>query len=140
MQIYAIFSFSRYNLYKSIWAPLSLMHQQNLDVYINKIDVGECIGSSNHERGILGVWKKFHLCVIFSILHSNWNHCWLQILPCLYPKEFDVEYHIKYIGSIVNSMYNGSWISGVWKICSFICHSLHSPLKLKSLLRTTCGV
>ena len=32
MLIYAFFPFSRYNLYNSIWAPLSFMHQQHPDV------------------------------------------------------------------------------------------------------------
>ena len=72
--------------------------------------------------------KNAHLCAIFSILHSNWNHCWLYLLLLMHPKKFDVEYNKKYIGSCASSMYDGTWISDTWKICSFcaIFWFLHS--------------
>ena len=41
----------------------------------------------------------------------------------MHPKKFDVEYNEKYIESMVSSMYDGSWISSVEKICSYSYHS-----------------
>ena len=61
----SIFSFSHYNLYKSIWAPLSLMHHQHLDICSYTIHIGEFVCFMQRERGILGIWFKFYFCPIF---------------------------------------------------------------------------
>ena len=186
------FSFSHYILYKSIWAPLQLTHQRNLDIFIYKMYIAKFIYHMYAERGVLGVclkshfcaifvhffhflaiifinqyerlyhwctrliflkyilgssftlcitreeyWvyeKKSHLCVIFSILHSNSNHCWIKILWLMNQSKFDVWYNKIHIGSIVSLMHDGRWISDVWKICSFICHFLVSPLKFEIIV------
>ena len=61
------FSFSHYILYNSIWAPLSLMHQQNFDVENYKIFIGECIYSMYCGREILSVWKIFAFMFNFLV-------------------------------------------------------------------------
>ena len=60
-----IFSTLQSNLDRLIWAPLSLMHQLNLEVDIYKINIGECISSMYHGREILGVWKKYSFIAHF---------------------------------------------------------------------------
>ena len=57
-QFSSMFAFSHYNLYKFIWAPLSLMPQQNPDICEYKIHIGELVCSMQRESGIFGEWKK----------------------------------------------------------------------------------
>ena len=52
VQFYAIFHFLAILFYKFIWAPLAFLYQQNYDVYINKIHIGEYICFMYHEGGI----------------------------------------------------------------------------------------
>ena len=67
----SIFSFSHYNLYKFIWAPLSLMYQQNSDADIYEITSGKFIYSMHHGIGTLGIWKQLRFCAYFSFFRTN---------------------------------------------------------------------
>ena len=56
---------SHEEFHELIWAPLLLMHQRNINVERDKIDIGEFSNRMYYEREILSAWLKSRFSSIF---------------------------------------------------------------------------
>ena len=160
----SIFPFSHYNFHKFIWAPLSLIHQQHLDINNYKINNGKFIYHMYHERGILGVWKNLifvHIEEFFSFPRYNWYKSIWAPLWLMYHQNLNVDIYEMHIGECISFIYQERGILGVWikshNLCKFplffdflaimyinwyerLCHWCTSETLILILIKSILGI